>query len=121
MQLLPMHGDQALSLDLYRVMKDEVKVAPREVLIERWRNPVCWVRDQKYLWLGRQILAPWHPRKPDVLTHPPPKQDTYTKALRCYVDAWKAALEDYVHSAYDYLKSGTLETGILFTKSIFNG
>ena len=117
MQLLPTHRDQVLSLDLYLVMKDEVKVAPQKALFGRWRNHICWVGDQIDLWLGRQLLVPWHPRKTGCSDAPATKVRyvlKYTKAFRGYVhstvDAWKVAFKDYfyVHSAYDYLKLGTL-------------
>ena len=39
-QLLPRHRDQGLYLDIYRVMKDGVKVAPQKVLIGEWRNHI---------------------------------------------------------------------------------
>ena len=37
-------------------MKNGVTAAPHQMLNERRRNPVCVVRDQKLLWLDRQIL-----------------------------------------------------------------
>ena len=40
-QLLHTHRDRGLSLDFYRVMKDEAKVAPQKVLIGKWRNHIC--------------------------------------------------------------------------------
>ncbi len=63
MQLLPTHRDQGLSLNLYRVMKDEVKVAPQKVLIGKWRNHIWWVGDQNVFVVGSSTTCSMAPEE----------------------------------------------------------
>ena len=63
MRLLPTGGDQVLALNLYRIMKDGVKVAPQKVLIDRWRNHVWWVGDRNSLVVGSSSTCSMAPEK----------------------------------------------------------